>query len=194
MPPTRDRRMYRAPQIVTKSGEARCISRCHDHSAESAICQSSQVWTDLKTPRSTVDRNAPRRVDASTDVTPSSRAVGACPAPAGKRERFGQEASRLCCRSRAKRKTLVAGSALVRSNVRNEAYLSSCSSFDESDRILPLDLGTVSDTQSTENAERGLLLEPIPVGSILLGQAHQLRRITQFVDVPHGSACGRVGR
>src|SRR3989304_899151 len=90
-----------------------------------------------------------------------------------KRERFGQKIGGLRRRSRANRKTFLAVPALLRGDLRDEPDLPPRSPVDKSDGVLLLDFGTVSDTQTAENAERRLLFEPIPVGSILLCQLHQ---------------------
>ncbi len=93
------------------------------------------------------------RIARSAKAGIASGAVAGCFTFSWKRKRFGQKVSRLGCRSRAKRKTLLAIPALLSGNLRNEPYLASCSSFDKSDGILLLDFSTVSHAEAAENAE-----------------------------------------
>jgi hypothetical protein len=56
-------------------------------------------------------------------------------------------------------KKILAVNALLRGYFRNEPYLPSGSTVHRSHRILLLDLSTVSHTQATKNAKRGLFFK-----------------------------------
>ena len=77
-------------------------------------------------------------------------------------------------RCRAQWKTLLAIVTFFRGNFRDKADLFVDPPVDKSQGMLLDHFGTVSHTQTTMNAKRGVLFKPVFIRAILIGQLRQL--------------------